>query len=74
MSNIFSQFGTVVYVSIPRQQDGSVKGSAFIEFSDEAAATAAVAASHIAGLTITSKSAWLDGRSRQKSSAAAAVG
>ena len=71
MSNIFSQFGTVVYVSIPRQQDGSVKGSAFIEFSDEAAATAAVAASHIAGLTITSKSAWLDGRSRQKSSAAA---
>jgi RNA recognition motif-containing protein len=72
ISQHFSRFGSVVYVSIPRQKDGSIKGCAFIEFSDEASAAAAVAASPVANMPVVSKSAWLEERSRQKSSAATA--
>jgi hypothetical protein len=71
LSHQFSQFGSVVYVSVPRQSDGSIKGSAFIEFSDEAAATAAVTAALVQNMPVISKSAWMDGRSRQKASSAA---
>jgi RNA recognition motif-containing protein len=73
LSRLFSQFGTVVYVSIPRQKDGSIKGSAFIEFEDESAAAAAATASHVAGMPIISKSTWLDRRANQKASTVATV-
>jgi hypothetical protein len=73
LSELFSRFGRVVYVSIPRQEDGSIKGSAFIEFSEEEAAAAAVAASVVANMPVISKSAWLDDRTRRKASSAAST-
>ncbi len=73
LSQFFSQYGSVVYVSIPRQKNGSIKGSAFIEFSEEAAATAAVAALQVTTMTVSSKSAWLERRSHEKACATATV-
>jgi RNA recognition motif-containing protein len=71
LTQLFSQFGEVVYVSIPRQKDGNIKGSAFIEFLEESAAAAAVAASHVSNMPVMSKSMWLEGRARIKASATA---
>jgi RNA recognition motif-containing protein len=71
LTQVFSKFGSVVYVSIPRQKDGSIKGTAFIEFLEESAAAAAVAASHVESMLVISKTAWLDGRAHQKASVAA---
>ncbi len=43
ITNIFSEFGGVAYVSLPKYRDGvRIKGFAFVEFSDSESATKAV--------------------------------
>ncbi|CAH0518211.1 unnamed protein product [Peronospora belbahrii] len=69
LRQVFSQFGKVNLVSLPRfQQNKKLKGFGFIEFSDQQATDAAVNSSdtNLKGIRVMSKTRWLEMKEQLK--------